>query len=77
MNGASKETFLEIASDKKAAGLIYDALSEIHDVVKDRPQECAKRFVKRREVYVVVALLLGLGIGYGVLDVSGILRFIP
>ena len=76
MNGASKEAFMRIAKNEPAAELIWDALSDIHNVVKNRPTECGKRFIKRREAYLVIALLIGLGIGAGVLQVSGLLPFI-
>ena len=33
MKSVDKETFLAISSDKKSAGLLYDALTEIYDMV--------------------------------------------
>ena len=43
MKGVDKETFLAISSDKKSAGLLYDALTEIYDMVA----ACDDRFVTK------------------------------
>ena len=77
MNGVQKDTFVGIASDKKSAGLIYDALAEIHTAVHGQPEICGKKFIKVSHVKVVgVIVLSSLFIG-GVIRLAVWLKLIP
>ena len=76
MNGVQRDTFLQIASDKKAAGLIYDALSEIHTSVKDQPVICHGKFVHKRHVKVAGLVILAFLLGAGVLTYPTVMRLI-
>ena len=77
MNGVQKDSFLRIVEDKEAGGLIWDALSEIHGVVKNQPAKCDKRFLKRKHaIYAGIAIVFLL-IGAGLLQIDTIAALIP
>jgi len=76
MNGVKKDSFLKIVKDKQAGGLIFDALSEIHNVVLTRPAECDKKYLKRWHGYVVVGVILSFLLGYGYLTLPDLIELI-
>jgi hypothetical protein len=77
MNGVKKDTFISIASDKKSAGLIYDALAEIHSAVYGQPTVCAKKFVKVRHVKIIGCVIIGSLIIGGIIRWEMGLKLIP
>jgi hypothetical protein len=82
MNGLSKQTWLEFFADRKVGGLLYDVFNEIHITVTEyktnQPKACSRKFIKRTEVYIVGAVLLGIAVGVGVLDWQKILlKYLP
>ena len=76
MNGVEKQTFLDIVSDKKAGGLIYDALNEIHLTVKEQPRKCDKKYLKRWHAYVMIGVAVGALLAWKILPLSTLMRFI-
>ena len=72
MKGVDKETFLAISSDKKSAGLLYDALTEIYDMVA----ACDDRFVTKTQAKWVGVCILCILLGLGIVKITDLSKFL-
>jgi hypothetical protein len=77
MNGVEKDTFVAIASDKKSAGLIYDALADIHTAVHGQPTLCSSKFVHIKHVKIIGCIVIGSLIVGGIIRWEMGLKLIP
>ena len=63
MNGLSKDTWVGLWKPEfqNEAGLIYDALAEIHQTVKAQPLKCDKKFLTKTAAVIFILAALAFG----------------
>ena len=67
MNGLTKETWVDLWKPelRNEAGMIYDALNEIHDgvqaqekkiktYIEDHPKECQKKYITKTQMLIFI-----------------------
>ena len=60
MNGLSKETWINLWKPElhNEAGMIFDALDEIHKLAKEHPLKCRKKYVTKTQLIIFILALL-------------------
>ena len=84
INSTSKSSYLAAATDAKARaemdwGINYHLnkkIDKLFEVFGEQPSVCSRRFVTRFQAYVAGAVLLGLLIGLGFLELKDIFKIL-